>query len=150
MVKIVAQYEGSLRTEATHTPSGTQLLTDAPLDNGGKAESFSPTDLVATALGTCMITTMGLFAERHRIDLQGTRVEVLKEMQLQPQRRIGALKVSLYMSVPEDHPQRLALEQAALGCPVHKSLHPDMNIPVEFHWQGQVSGKLNQLGAGIA
>ncbi|MBV9391842.1 MAG: OsmC family protein [Verrucomicrobia bacterium] len=138
MVKIVAQYEGNLRTEATHTPSGTQLLTDAPLDNGGKAESFSPTDLVATALGTCMITTMGIFAERHGIDLRGTRVEILKEMQSQPQRRIRALNVNLYVSVPEDHPQRFALEQAALGCPVHKSLHSDVKIPVEFHWQTKV------------
>ena len=78
MVKIEIEYKGQLQTEAVHTPSGTRILTDAPVDNGGKGSSFSPTDLVATALGTCMVTIMGLFAERHEMDLTGTKVECFK------------------------------------------------------------------------
>jgi putative redox protein len=134
MVKIEVDYQGQLLTEVTHVPSGTKLGTDAPLDNGGNASSFSPTDLVGAALGSCMATIMGLFARRHDIPLEGTKIEVAKTMVQQPIRRIGELKVDIYLPVSADHPQRKGLEQAALSCPVHQSLHPDVQVPVTFHW----------------
>ena len=134
MVKIDVEDKGQLHTEAIHTPSGSRILTDAPLDNGGKGAAFSPTDLVATALGTCMITTMGIFAERHGIDLTGTKVSVAKEMLQEPVRRIRRLTVEISIPLPAAHPKKSALEKAALACPVHESLHPDVEIPVRFHW----------------
>jgi putative redox protein len=136
MVKIRTTYEGGLRCEATHGPSGTTLLTDAPVDNHGKGESFSPTDLMATALGACMMTIMGIVAERHAIDLVGMQVETIKEMTQAPPRRIAALRTRLTIPLPPDHPQRSLLEQAALTCPVHKSLHPDIDAAIEFVWAG--------------
>lgn len=136
MVKISTTYEGGLRCEATHGPSGTTLLTDAPVDNHGKGESFSPTDLVATALGACMMTIMGIVAERHAIDLVAMRVETVKEMTQAPPRRIASLRTRLMIPLPPDHPQRSLLEQAALTCPVHKSLHPDIDAAIEFVWAG--------------
>jgi putative redox protein len=137
-VEINAVYQGELRCVATHGPSGTQLTTDAPVDNHGKGESFSPTDLVATALGCCTLTLMGIVAERNHLDLAGTRVHVIKEMVQQPVRRIGALKVTI--TVPAEKAARLSstdrskLEAAALHCPVHKSLHPEIDAPIEFVW----------------
>lgn len=127
-------YEGQLRCRATHGPSGTTLATDAPVDNHGKGESFSPTDLVATALGTCMTTIMGIVATRHEIPLEGTRVQVVKEMIQQPVRRIGALKTRIVIpggaSLAE--PKRKLLEAAAKQCPVHQSLHPDIAKPIDW------------------
>lgn len=134
-VSISIDYLGDLRCEATHGPSQTKFLTDAPVDNCGKGESFSPTDLVATALGTCMATTMGIFAQRHDIDLRGLRVSVIKEMTKEPPRRIARLTTELHFALPSTHPQRDALERAALTCPVHKSLHPDVELPVKFVWR---------------
>ena len=134
MVKIEIEYNGQLQTEALHVPSGSRILTDAPLDNGGKGSAFSPTDLVATALGTCMVTIMGVFAERHEIDLTGTKVSVGKEMVQEPVRRIKRLSVDITVPLPATHPKKSALEKAALTCPVHQSLHPDVEIPVNFHW----------------
>jgi putative redox protein len=134
MVKIEIEYKGQLQTEAVHTPSGSRILTDAPVDNGGKGSAFSPTDLVATALGTCIVTTMGLFAERHGIDLTGSKVSVAKEMVQEPVRRIRRLTVDITIPLPATHPKKSALEKAALTCPVHQSLHPDVEIPVQFQW----------------
>jgi putative redox protein len=134
MVKIEIEYKGRLLTEAVHTPSGSRISTDAPVDNGGKGSAFSPTDLVATALGTCMVTIMGLFAERHEMDLTGTKVNVSKEMLQEPVRRIKRLAVDITIPLPVTHPKKSALEKAALTCPVHESLHPDVEIPVHFHW----------------
>ena len=134
-VSISINYLGELRCEATHGPSQTILLTDAPVDNCGKGESFSPTDLVATALGTCMATTMGIFAQRHEIDLRGLRVSVIKEMSTEPPRRIARLITELHFALPRTHPQREALERAALTCPVHRSLHSDVELPVNFFWR---------------
>src|SRR5436189_2719054 len=108
-VEIDIVYEGQLRCRATHGPSKTQLATDAPVDNHGKGESFSPTDLVATALGVCMATVMGIFADRHEIDLRGTKVTVLKEMTQVPVRRIARLTVDLVVPLPPTHPHRAAL-----------------------------------------
>ena len=135
-VHISTTYFGGLRCEATHGPSQCKLLTDAPVDNLGKGESFSPTDLVATALGTCMATTMGIYAQRHEIELGGLTVSVEKEMTREPPRRVAQLTVELRVPLPEAHPQREALERAALTCPVAKSLHPEMALPVRFVWDG--------------
>jgi putative redox protein len=136
MVKIEIEYKGQLQTEAVHTPSGNRISTDAPVDNGGKGSAFSPTDLVAAALGTCIVTTMGLFAERHGIDLTGSKVSVAKEMVQEPVRRIRRLTVDITVPLPATHPKKSALEKAALTCPVHQSLHPDVEIPMQFQWSG--------------
>lgn len=132
MVEIGVVYEGELRCKATHGPSGNSLLTDAPADNHGRAETFSPTDLVATALGTCMLTIMGIVAARREWDLTGTKVTVVKEMATAPVRRIGRLRVTIALNRRFEPSDLAVLEKAAHNCPVHKSLHPDIDIPVEF------------------
>lgn len=132
MVKIGIQYEGGLRCTATHGPSGRKLETDAPVDNMGKGESFSPTDLVATALATCMATTMGIWAQRNGIDLKGLKIEVGKEMTQSPPRRIARLSCEIWM--PPELEYNEALVKAALTCPVFLSLHLDIEKPVVFHW----------------
>jgi putative redox protein len=134
MVEIQIAYEGKLRCRATHVESGTELLTDAPKDNMGKGESFSPTDLVATALGTCLLTTMGIAAQRMQIDLSGAAVVVTKEMATTPTRRIGRLTVTFNVPVKLSAEQRQKLENAAMTCPVHKGLHPDVQTPITFNW----------------
>jgi uncharacterized OsmC-like protein len=135
LVKISVRYEGQLHCAALHGPSGSKLATDAPLDNEGKGESFSPTDLVATALATCMATIMGITAKRHSINLEGMTIETTKEMSADTPRRIVALKSKIAIPLSENHPQRKLLEAAALGCPVHHSLDPRIAKPVEFVWQ---------------
>ena len=134
MVQIDAVYEGKLRCTATHAESGTTLLTDAPKDNQGNGESFSPTDLVATALGTCMLTTMGIVAKRHEIDLTGAKLRVRKEMVSTPVRRIGKLTIEISGPGSVGEHNRLLLERAAITCPVAKSLHPDVQTGIVFHW----------------
>lgn len=136
MVAIEIIYQGELHCEAVHTPSGTKLATDAPKDNMGKGESFSPTDLVATALGTCMLTLMGIAAKRLDIDLNGSTVTVHKEMATAPVRRIGKLSVAITVPKKVSAEHQKLLENAALTCPVHKSLHPDVAMPVTFNWVG--------------
>ena len=137
MVEIRINYPGDLRCEAAHGPSETTLLTDAPTDNHGRGESFSPTDLVATALGTCIVTTMGIFAQRHGIELRGAKITVQKEMTSVPARRIARLPSELTIPLPPTHPHRAALEHAALHCPVRASLHPDVDAPIHFIWAGK-------------
>ncbi len=134
MVTILSVYEGELHCTATHQPSATTLATDAPKDNQGRGESFSPTDLVATALGTCILTTMGIVARTHSLDIAGATATVEKEMVATPTRRIGSLATRIHMphDLPEEHKQRL--ERAAHTCPVHKSLHPDLDAPITFTW----------------
>ena len=138
-VEIDVVYLGHLHTEAKHGPSKSALATDAPQDIGGKGEAFSPTDLVATALGSCIVTTMGVVAQRHQIDLAGTRVHVIKEMVTQPIRRIGALTTRV--TIPKDKAAKLSpedkrrLEAAGNHCPVHQSLHPDVKAPIEYVWE---------------
>jgi putative redox protein len=134
MIQITIDYLGGLRCEAVHGPSQNKLITDAPVDNHGKGESFSPTDLVATALGVCMATVMGIFAQKHDVDLRGLKVTVGKEMTQVPVRRIARLTVQLVVPLPASHPHRAALEHAALTCPVYESLHPEMEKPVTFVW----------------
>jgi len=134
MVRIEIDYQGELRCAATHTPSGAQLLTDAPVDNQGKGASFSPTDLVATALGTCMTTIMALAARRHDLDLTGTSVTVEKHMAADPDRRLAKLETVIHVPLVVDAELRRQLEQAALACPVHRSLAEDVEKPVTFQW----------------
>ena len=136
MVKISVRYEGQLHCSAVHGPSGARLETDAPVDNEGKGESFSPTDLVATALAACMATIMGIAAKRHSIPLEGMEISTTKEMSTDSPRRIVALKSKITVPLSGDHPQRKLLEAAALGCPVHHSLDPRIEKPVEFVWRG--------------
>ena len=136
MVKISIRYEGGLRCAATHGPSGQTLQTDAPVDNHGRGEAFSPTDLVATALGACMATIMGIAAERHQLDLRGMQIEVTKVMSADLPRRIAKLATTIKVPLPPEHPQRALLENAALTCPVHKSLSAEMEKPVDFEWVG--------------
>ncbi len=133
-VEIDVAYAGSLHCEATHGPSGRTLVTDAPTDNGGKGETFSPTDLVATALGACLVTIMGLLAERTGLDIDGTRIHVTKEMTSVPLRRIGALKVTVTLPAGRrfSAEDRRKLENAAGTCPVRQSLHPDVNVEMHF------------------
>jgi uncharacterized OsmC-like protein len=135
MVKISITYAGGLRCEAAHGPSGQKLFTDAPVDNHGNGESFSPTDLVATALGSCMATIMGIAAERHKIDLTGMHIGVAKEMSVDAPRRIARLTTVIDVRLPAEHPDRDLLERAALTCPVYQSLHPDIEKPLEFRWR---------------
>jgi putative redox protein len=134
MVEIQISYQGQLRCQAVHGPSGTVLSTDAPVDNMGRGESFSPTDLVATGLGTCLMTIMGIVAQRHGLDLTGSTVRVTKEMTSAPPRRIARLTVDITVprSISEDDRRRL--ENAAHTCPAHRSLHPDIETPITFHW----------------
>ena len=134
MVRVEVAYRGELRCEATHGPSRATLLTDAPVDNHGKGASFSPTDLVATALGSCMLTTMAIVADRHGIDLVGATATVEKHMVADPVRRIGKLETVIRVPRPCTAEQRQLLERAAHTCPVHKSLHADVEKPVTFHF----------------
>ena len=132
MVQIRAVYEGDLHCRVIHGPSGQQLVTDAPADNQGRGEAFSPTDLVAAALGSCVLTVMGIVARRHQIDLAGTTAHAEKEMCAQPSRRIGKIVVTVTFPRPLPPEQRQLLERAASSCPVHHSLHPDIEAPVRF------------------
>jgi putative redox protein len=128
-------YEGELRTVATHLQSGTEIGTDAPVDNQGKGELFSPTDLVATALGACMATTMGIKARDLQVDLRGMKLSILKIMKPDPRRIAG---INVVFEFPEtlrvDEKQRTILERTAHTCPVTYSLHPDLEVKVEFNW----------------
>jgi uncharacterized OsmC-like protein len=136
MIRLTSAYEGGLRCRATHGPSGTSVVTDAPVDNHGRGESFSPTDLVATALGACMLTVIGIVAERHGLDLAGMTAETEKVMSASAPRRIASLRTRITIPLPADHPQRTVLERAAATCPVHQSIHPEIDAPVEFIWTG--------------
>ncbi len=135
MVEIKATYEGGLHCRATHGPSGSVLVTDAPVDNNGSGVAFSPTDLVATALATCMMTVIGIVAERRKIPLAGMAVTVRKIMSDTTPRRIHRLELDLAMPLPAHHPDRAVLESAARGCPVHHSIHPDIEVVMNWHWQ---------------
>jgi uncharacterized OsmC-like protein len=129
-------YESNLRTTCLHLQSGSNLETDAPTDNKGKGERFSPTDLIATGLGACMITTMGIKAESMNIVLDGAKVEVTKVMVSDP-RRIG--KIITHLTIPSglnlDEKTKEILERAAQHCPVVKTLHPEVELEISFNWQ---------------
>lgn len=135
MVEIKLSYEGDLHCSATHTPSGNTLVTDAPLDNNGRGQAFSPTDLLATALGSCMATVIGILAKRREIAVEGMNVTVRKFMSDDQPRRIKRLELDLEMPLPASHPDRKLLESAARGCPVHHSIHPDIEVAMNWIWQ---------------
>jgi putative redox protein len=134
MVETVSRYEGELHCAIIHGPSQAEIATDAPVDNMGKGESFSPTDMVGAALGSCILTTMAILGDRLGIDLKGATARVEKQMASDTPRRIRQLAVQITMprGVPEEH--RARLERAAHACPVHHSLHPDISIPISFDW----------------
>ena len=124
-------YKGDLRTEATHIESGNVIITDAPKDNEGRGDAFSPTDLVAAALGSCMLTVMGIVAKRKSIDIDGSKAEIEKKMSKDP-RRISKICVKIYFAKPIDKINRELLERAAHTCPVSKSLNDELNEIVQF------------------
>jgi putative redox protein len=128
-------YKGALRTEMTHLQSTSVIENDAPTDNMGKGERFSPTDMVATALGSCMLTTMGIKANTMDIDLTDSKVEITKIMKPDP-RRIGGIKAHVTMSktLNLDDKTKEILERVARTCPVERSLHPDMELDITFEW----------------
>src|SRR5690606_4431080 len=127
-------YSGGLRTLATHMKSGQEIITDAPVDNNGKGEAFSPTDLTATSLGCCMVTIMGIAAEKRDIDIDGTSIEITKHMAAEPRRIIG---IDVTFTMPDkkyDAKEIKLLEHAAKTCPVAYSLHPDIRQNITFIW----------------
>jgi|KBSMisStandDraft_5_1062788.scaffolds.fasta_scaffold949516_2 uncharacterized OsmC-like protein len=128
-------YKGALRTQATHLQSNTIIETDAPTDNQGKGERFSPTDLMATSLGNCMITIMGIKARDMNIDLTNTTIDITKIMKAEP-RRVGGIKIAFHFpgSLQLDDKQKTILENAARTCPVAKSIHPDIEQDINFNW----------------
>lgn len=134
MATIKTKYEGNLRTFSTHLASGNEIITDAPVDNHGKGEAFSPTDLVSAALGACMLTVMGVAAKTHSIDFNNVNIEITKIMASDP-RRIAEISIAFYFNGTEysDH-QKLILERAARTCPVALSLHPDLKQTIVFNW----------------
>lgn len=146
MATIHIDYLGGLRTDCVHLQSGTHINTDAPTDNQGRGEAFSPTDLVANALGTCIITTMSIFARRDNIDLTGSQLDVTKVMSSQPPRRIVRIEIDLVLRaqqdgqgfIPDDE-TRARLEKIAHTCPVAISLHPDIDQAVRIRWEEGVT-----------
>lgn len=136
MTKINTVYTGNLRTEAVHEQSGTKLITDAPLDNHGKGESFSPTDLLATALGSCMLTIMGISAEAYGYSLEGTTIATEKIMGTNP-RRVVEIKIDITFPKGNNYTpqQKRVIENAAKTCPVYNSLHPELKKTITFNYQ---------------
>jgi len=132
-------YEGNLRTVCTHEKSGTTLESDAPVDNQGKGERFSPSDLLVTSLGSCMITIMGMRARDMDVDLKGTTIGIEKIMKQDP-RRVGGINLTFHFpdNLAVDEKQQTILERAAHTCPVIYSLHPDIDIKVDFKWKQPV------------
>ncbi len=135
MVRMRSVYQGELHTELLHEPSETRIETDAPKDNEGRGERFSPTDLVGAALGSCMLTVMGIVARRHGWDMTGASADVEKEMVAAPVRRISRLGVRIAMPAGLPAQARPVLERAAHTCPVHESLHPEVKIDLSFEWK---------------
>ena len=134
MVKITGEYQGDLHCSAVHGPSGTVLSTDAPKDNQGRGEAFSPTDLVATGFASCIATTMAIVARKHGVEIGGIRFEVTKEMSADAPRRISRLTARLWMPPAAKGVPQGVLEKAANTCPVHQSLAPSVEKVIEFIW----------------
>ena len=134
MTLMTVKYLGDLHTECTHLASGATIVTDAPVDNQGRGEAFSPTDLCALSLAACAVTTMGMYGQAHDCDIAGASVSVEKVMAANP-RRIAAVNIVFTMPDKEfTDKQKQGLERAALACPVHRSLHPDMEKNMTFAW----------------
>lgn len=133
MVKVAISYDGSLSFSAIHEPSQSKLTTDAPVDNKGLGRTFSPTDLLATSVGTCAGTLMAIYAESNDLDLTGMTVELEKHMQAEP-RRVGRIDMTIKVPITLDDRQRRAIEYAAEHCPVQMSLHPDVDVRINFEY----------------
>lgn len=133
MATVTTKYLGELRTEMTHVQSGTKVLTDAPSDNHGKGEAFSPTDLVASAAASCMLTIMGISANAHNFSIEGVEVETTKIMSASP-RRIGEIIITFNFPLDYDDKQKKIIETAAHTCPVEQSLHPDIIRTITFNY----------------
>ena len=127
-------YLGALRTSSIHLNSGSEIISDAPLDNNGKGEAFSPTDTVANALASCMMTVMGIKARDMGVDFTGSTAAVTKHMQADP-RRISKIEIVFEMTLEVDEKTKTILERTALTCPVHQSLHPEIEKAVTFNWK---------------
>lgn len=134
MVEMTVTYEGELHCAATHGPSGNVIATDAPVDNQGRGEAFSPSDLVGAALGSCVLTILGIVGRREGLAVEGAVAKVEKEMSTDAPRRIARLPVQVRIPVTVDEPLRRKIEAAIRSCPVHKSLHPDIDAPITFEW----------------
>lgn len=135
MVKCKMTYVGGLHCDLEHGPSGAKVSTDAPVDNHGKGESFSPTDLMCSAMAACMATIMGIYAEKENLNLEGTTIEVGKIMSANP-RRIARIETIISIPLPEDTPHKEALLDCVLGSPAMRSLHPDIEVPITWNWLG--------------
>ena len=127
-------YLGDLRTSSVHLQSGTEIITDAPIDNNGKGEAFSPTDMVANSLATCMLTVMGIKARDLEVDFSGSTAEVTKVMAAEP-RRISEIHITFHMNLEADDKTKTILERTGMTCPVHFSLHPDIKKEIVFNWK---------------
>ncbi len=134
MVEIEINYDGELRCSAKHGLSGAIIETDAPIDNHGRGEAFSPTDLCAGSLGVCMLTILGIVAKEHEVDIGDVRGRIIKEMSSDLPRRIAKITIEIKVPLPADRPKRELIEQAAMSCPVHFSLHPDIQKEVSWKW----------------
>ncbi|MBQ3526374.1 MAG: OsmC family protein [Akkermansia sp.] len=135
MVKCNVIYQGGLHCELQHEPSGAKVCSDAPVDNHGKGESFSPTDLMCSAMAACMATIMGIYAEKEGLNLEGASIEVGKIMSANP-RRIARIETTITLPLPADTPHKAALEDCVLGSPAMRSLHPDIEVPITWNWLG--------------
>ncbi len=136
MVEITLEYQGELHCRAVHGPSQAALETDAPADNMGRGEAFSPTDLTATSLGTCVATTMAIVAWRHGFELGNVSIQVRKHMTSEAPRRIARLEMDIAIPLPPDHPERATLEAVGARCPVRLSLHPEIEVVESYEWSG--------------
>ncbi len=137
MVKSTGTYQGELNCQLTHGPSGRKIETDAPKDNHGRGQAFSPTDLTCASFAACLVTTMAIAAKtKLGFDIPGVRWEVTKEMSLDAPRRIERIVTQIWLPFPKSKDPAGVLERAALNCPVHHSLHPKIGRPVTFHWLG--------------
>lgn len=135
MVLIQVVYDGKLHCTAIHEPSGSIIQTTAPKDNMGEGNLFSPTDLFAASTATCIATVLGIYAARKGWNLEGMRINVSKEMSTTPPRRIGSLKTEIWIPGSFTDEEKVQIEKVAHTCPVHLSLHPDIQAPITFHWE---------------
>ena len=133
MATSIVYYSSELRTESTHLQSGETYITDAPIDNEGKGEAFSPTDIIATGLANCMLTIMGIVAKKKSLDIEGTKAEVTKIMGTEP-RRISEIKIDFFFPKSYDKNSKQLLQTAAINCPVAKSLANDLTQTINFHY----------------
>ncbi len=140
MAKMRILYEGDLHTQITHEPTGQTLHTDAPVDNQGRGETFSPTDLVAAALASCIATVIGIYGRRKEWDLRGMRMTADKTMSVDVPRRIVKISMEIWIPIPLSLEEQEQVKKVAHTCPVQHSLHPDIDIALVFHWAEESMG----------